>query len=442
MSRFPPPDPVADALQERFGPEFGAAFAGQGRFSLEPLRATLAALGHPERALPPVIHIAGTNGKGSCAAFCAAILGAAGLRVHRFTQPHLFSTCERIAPLGTPITEKGFLALIDRVAAVAAPGLSHFEAQTACAFLAFAETPADAAVIEVGVGGKDDATVVIPKPAVSVITRIGRDHLALLGPTLPLVALAKAGIVKPGAPVVTAPQEDPAIDRIFEAAAMRARSPLLMGGLDWTVHPAGAGFFLDTESASYHLPQPSLPGAHQYENAALAALACLTLAPDHLTEDVMAQGIAGARWPGRLQRLRAGPLAAIAQAAKAALFVDGGHNPDAADALAVWIRSQPETACVLVVGMMADKDLPGFIAPLAPVVRGVVTVPAKGPRPSARPADLRAAVRAHGHAALNAGNLGDAVVKAAGLLPATGGRILIAGSLGLAAEALWSETSA
>ncbi len=438
MSAFPPPDPVAQALNARFGPEFGAVFAGEGAFTLAPLLATLSALGDPHLALPPVIHIAGTNGKGSTAAFCRAILAAAGLTVHAFTQPHLLQTTERIALAGEPITQDGLLAMIDRVAMVAAPGLSHFEAQTACAFLAFAETRADFVILEVGVGGKDDATNVIPAPAVSVITRIGADHTALLGPTLPLIARAKAGVIKPQSPVITAPQDDPAIDRVFEAAAARARSPLLMGGVDWTVGPAEEGFFLDTESASYHLPQPALPGPHQLENAALAALACLALDNPGITEDAVARGLLAARNPGRLQRLRKGPLARRAEIENCALFVDGGHNALAAAALRTWANTEPPAPWALVIGMLADKDAKAFFHSLGHTMQIVVALEPKGPRPAMPSTALRRAARTEGLEAVAASSLSEAV-SIAGRALARPGKVLITGSLALASEAVHSE---
>lgn len=440
MTEFPPPDPVAAALNAKFGPEFGAAFAGQAPYSLDPLRAALAALGDPHHRLPPIVHIAGTNGKGSTAAFTQAILKAAGLKVHAFTQPHLIRTTERITLANAPIAEDVFLALIDRVAAPGLP-LSHFEAQTACAFLAFAENPADAVVLEVGMGGLLDATNVIPAPAVCLITTIGADHMQVLGDTLPTIARHKAGIIKPGAQVISAPQEDPAVDRVFEAQAMRCRCPLLMGGVDWTVRSEEGRLLVETQAELFDLPMPSLPGAHQQINAALAILGAQALAAERLTPNALAEGIAGAQWPGRLQRLTQGPLAKKAAIQGQALFVDGGHNPAAAAALATWIAAQP-LPVALIVGMLADKDAEAFLQPLiAAGAKAVVAVAPKGPRPALAPSRVLAAARRAKAAKTDvADDLLSAISQASAALQRTG-VILIAGSLSLAAEALFlSET--
>lgn len=436
MSGFPPPDPVAEALNAKFGPEFGAAFSGDAAFTLDPLREVLEALGNPHERLPPVIHIAGTNGKGSTAAACRSILTAAGLKVHAFTQPHLLRTSERITVAGAPIDDRAFLKLIDKVAKLGRP-LSHFEAQTACAFLAFAQTPADAVVLEVGMGGLLDATNVVPNPHVCLITAIGEDHKQALGDTLTAIARHKAGIIKPGAFVITAPQADPAVDRVFEAQAMRQRCPYLMGGVDWTVRLEEGRMLIETDTELMDLPLPALEGAHQRENVALAVLAAKTLFPDRATPRVLAEGVAMAHWPGRLHRVTHGVLAARALERGHALFLDAGHNPPAGEALALWMAGQ-STPLAVIVGMLADKDAVAFLRPFAAWgVAGVVAVQARGPRPAMTTADLAQAAKRAGVQAIDrADDLTDAIAKAAALQPRPG-RLLITGSLSLVAEALW-----
>jgi dihydrofolate synthase/folylpolyglutamate synthase len=436
MTGFPPPDPVAAALNAHFGPEFGRAFSGDAAYTLEPLQEALARLGDPHRRLPPVIHIAGTNGKGSTAAFAQSVLETAGLKVHAFTQPHLLHTTERLTVASQPISEEAFLALINRVAG---PGqsLSHFEAQTACALLAFAETKADAVVLEVGMGGLLDATNVVPNPAVCLITMIGEDHKQALGATLPAIARHKAGIIKPGAHVITAPQDDPAVDRVFEAQAMRTRCPLLMGGVDWTARAEDGNLLIETNAELIQLPLPRLPGAHQRENAALAVLGARALAPDEMSRHPMAVGIVAATWPGRLQRLTQGPLAARAESLGHALSVDGGHNQPAAEALARWMASQMNPVGVIV-GMLADKDAVGFLEPFAAQgVSGVVAVQARGPRPAMTQTALAQAAKRVGLRAIaRADDLPEAITRAAAFQPRQG-RLLITGSLSLVAEALF-----
>jgi len=442
MRPFPPPDPVAAAFQTGFGPEFGAAFAGEDEFTLEPLRKALAALGDPHLRLPPLVHVAGTNGKGSTVAFTQAILTAAGLKVHAFTQPHLIRTTERLVIAGAPIAEEAFLALIERVSALGAR-LSHFEAQTACAFLAFAETPADAVVLEVGMGGLLDATNVVPSPAVCLIASIGADHVKALGGSLPAIARHKAGIIKPGAQVITAPQSNPAIDRVFEAQALRARCPLLMGGVDWTVRKEEGRLLVESPTALFDLPAPSLSGAHQEINAGLAVLGVDALAKERVSQTALAAGVARAHWPGRLHRIRRGPLAARAAAKGQALFADGGCNPPAAEALAAWIAAQ-SLPTTLIAGFLEDKDAEAFLKPLiAAGVRAVYASAPKGPRPpmpSARV--LAAAERAKAPFAASARDVSEAVSRATAAA-AEPGLILITGALSLVAEALWmSETAA
>jgi dihydrofolate synthase/folylpolyglutamate synthase len=438
MSQFPPPDPVAEALNAHFGPEFGGKFAsaaqGSTPLDLSALKAALETLGAPHRHLPPVIHIAGTNGKGSTAAFTRAILEAAGLRVHAFTQPHLIHTRERITIAGHEIQEPQFLALIERVARCA-PGLSHFEAQTACAFLAFAETTADAVILEVGCGGLLDATNVIASPAVSLITPIGFDHQAILGNTLSQIATHKAGILKPNAPAFSAAQAGEAEEAIRKSAE-KALTTVGFQGQDWQawLQPTG-GLALQTEHDFLDLPRPGLQGQHQAENAGLAILGVRALQDPRINESAVAEGIAGAQWPGRLQRLKTGPLALIAAGEQTALFADGGHNPPAATALTEWIAAQNRRTA-LICGMLADKDIAAFLAPLAPSLSAIVAVEPKGPRPAHNAQAVVKAAQTLGIAHTDqAADLAAATTKACRAVGAAG-LVVITGSLSLAGEAL------
>lgn len=438
MSRFPPPDPVAEALNAHFGPEFGGKFAsaaqGSSPLDLSALKAALEALGAPHRNLPPVIHIAGTNGKGSTAAFARAILEAAGLRVHAFTQPHLILTRERITVACQMIEEAIVLALIERVARCA-PGLSHFEAQTTCAFLAFAETKADAVILEVGCGGLLDATNVISSPAVSLITPIGFDHQAILGNTLAQIATHKAGILKPKAPAFSAAQASEAEEAIRQSAR-KAVTTVAFQGQDWQawLQPTGR-LAVQTEQDFLDLPNPGLQGQHQAENAGLAILGVRALQDPRINERAVADGIASAHWPGRLQRLKTGPLARIAATEQTVLFADGGHNPPAAGALAEWIALQSRRTA-LVLGMLADKDVEAFLAPLAPFLSAIIAMAPKGPRPALTAGTIVTAAQALGIPHTDqATDLATATTKACRAVGAAG-LVIITGSLSLVGEAL------
>lgn len=380
--------------------------------SLARMEALLAALGNPERRLPPVIHIAGTNGKGSTLAFLNAIYRAAGYSVHAYTSPHLVRFNERIQIQNTLIDDECLLKVLERVADVAALNpVTFFEATTAAAFLAFVEHRADVLLLEVGMGGRLDATNVVSNPLASVITPIGMDHMEYLGGTIAKIAAEKAGIIKAGIPCIIGKQSAEA-EAVIAKCAAQLNAPLLK------------------VDASLAIPQPSLAGAHQYDNARLAATVAKTL-NHHLaiTDEHLKQGIRSAYWPARLQTLRHGPLV---QAWQGQVVLDGGHNANAAQRLAEWIQQQSQPV-TLMVGMMQRKDAGAFFAALAPHINHTicVTIEEAGAYPAE---ELAAIAAANGIQHTTHETSLDAAVER--LSPHTDGVLLVTGSLYFAGQVL------
>jgi dihydrofolate synthase/folylpolyglutamate synthase len=327
----------------------------------------LAALGHPERRLPPVIHVAGTNGKGSTVAYLRAIGEAAGLKAHVLTSPHLVRFAERIRLAGELISDAYLLDLTDRLeAANGGEPISFFEITTVLALQAFAETPADICLVEVGLGGRFDATNVFDAPAVSVITPVDYDHLEWLGPGLPKIAWEKAGIIKTGRPVVVARQPEEALEMI-EREADAHMAPMLLMGRDFDAWEERGRLLVQMPERLLDLPAPSLFGGYQFDNAGLAVAAALTF--DHtLFDETLGDGVSHTVWPARMQRLTTGPLATLAKARGSDLWLDGGHNPHAGRALAEAasrITDRDPRPLTLVTGMFARKDAEGFFRPFA-----------------------------------------------------------------------------
>uniref|UniRef100_UPI0025DBCD9C bifunctional folylpolyglutamate synthase/dihydrofolate synthase n=1 Tax=uncultured Caulobacter sp. TaxID=158749 RepID=UPI0025DBCD9C len=349
--------------------------------SLDRMRRLCAALGDPQDRLPPVIHVAGTNGKGSTVAYLRAMAEAAGLKVHVFTSPHLVRFSERIRLAGTLITDDHLAAVLDRVEAANAGGeITFFEITTAAAFVAFAEVPADLCIIEVGLGGVLDATNVIKRPAVSVIAPVDIDHREFLGDTLTAIAGEKAGIIKPGAPAVSARQQEEA-EIVIESAAERAGLPLTLMGRDFDAWNEGGRLLVQMQDRLLDLPAPSLPGEHQFANAGLAVAGLLTLADPRIDETAMGRGIANTVWPARFQRLTAGPLAERAKAAGADLWLDGGHNPHAGRAVSravADLAARDGRPVALISGLLANKDATGFFGAFRGVAAKVFTVTFEG----------------------------------------------------------------
>ncbi|MDQ2861016.1 MAG: bifunctional folylpolyglutamate synthase/dihydrofolate synthase [Pseudomonadota bacterium] len=336
----------------------------------------LEALGRPQDRMGPVIHVAGTNGKGSTTAFLRAIAEAAGLTVNVLTSPHLVRFSERIRIAGRLIDDDELSRRIDEVErANQGQPISFFEIATALAFHAFALAPADLNIVEVGLGGRFDATNVFAAPAVSVITPVDYDHLEMLGPELARIAWEKAGVIKAGRPVVVARQPPEALETI-EAEAARLGAPLTLMDRDIEAFEDHGRLRLQLADRLLDLPAPRLIGEHQFANAGLAAAAILALGDPRIDEAAIAAGVASAAWPGRLQRLTAGPLGLAAARRGADLWLDGGHNPHAGRALAATCESlvaRDGRPLALIVGMLARKDAAGFLQPFAGLAPQVFT---------------------------------------------------------------------
>lgn len=401
--------------------------------SLERMRVLCAALGDPQHRLPPVIHVAGTNGKGSTVAFIRAIAEAAGLTVHCYTSPHLVRFNERIRLAGRLIEDAALHAVLDRVeAALEGSGAEAtvFESTTAAAFVAMSETPADLAIVEVGLGGSLDATNVIERPLLTVIAPVDLDHAEFLGDSLRGVAVEKAGILKAGARGLIARQQDEAMAAI-EVAARAVHAPLTVMGVDFDAWADRGGLSFQNQEQFLDLPLPALAGPHQVDNAGLAVAVALEL---DLPEAAIAGGLRSVRWPARMQRLTAGPHGEAARAADAELWLDGGHNPHAAAALAATLgerEAKAPRALALIVGMLANKDAGGFFAAVKPTGAAVFTVPFEGA--AAEPEALAAVARGHGLGATACASVEEALDRA---LRLGAGRVVICGSLYLAGEVL------
>ena len=403
--------------------------------SLGRVERLLAALGHPERRLPPIVHIAGTNGKGSTLAMLAAMLQAAGRRVDRYISPHLVRFNERILLDGEPIADDRLADCLARCeAANAGAPITFFEITTAAAFLAFAESRADWVLLETGLGGRLDATNVVAAPRLCLISPVSMDHESYLGDSLASIALEKAGILKPGTPAVIGPQE-PAALAVIEARAAAVGAPLLLHGRDWSARPAAAGMRLECGGRGLELPRPALAGAHQIDNAGLAAAAALQLALPGLDAVAIAHGLVRARWPARLQRLVSGPAVRAAPPG-VTLWLDGGHNPAAGEVLAASLPGLLRGRRLhLVVGMLSTKDLGRFLAPLLPLAAGLWFVPVPGEPLGRDPEASAELARGLGAEARVAGSPAAAVAAIAAGETAPFD-VLVCGSLYLAGEVL------
>ena len=396
--------------------------------TLDRVHRLLAALGHPERRLPPVITIAGTNGKGSTQAMLRAGLEFTGARVHAYTSPHLARFHERIRLAGDLITEPALTALLDECVQANGPdAITFFEITTCAAFLAFARTPADWTLLEVGLGGRLDATNVM-SPRLSIITPVSLDHQHYLGDTLPEIAFEKAGIIKRGVPVVVGPQTDDGL-AVIERQAARMAAPLLACGQHWHVAQEAGRMVFQDDNGLLDLPLPNLPGPHQIQNAgaAIAALRHLGFGPD-----ACEAAITKADWPARMQRLRHGPLVTLAP--KVELWLDGGHNPAGGIAIAATLAAMPTRPTHLICGMLNTKDVLGYMTPLAPQTTTLTAVAIPGEK-NTLPAEVtRAAALAAGISATTASSVAEALQTIAAHDPEA--RVLICGSLYLAGRVL------
>ena len=389
----------------------------------------LAVLGNPERVIPPVIHIAGTNGKGSTQAMIRAGLEAGGDRVHAYTSPHLARFHERIRLAGKLISEPALTALLDECVTANGPeAITFFEITTCAAFLAFAREKADWTLLEVGLGGRLDATNVVDSPRLTIITPVSLDHQAFLGDTVAAIAGEKAGIIKRGVPVIVGPQTDAGL-AVIEAKAARMGAPILAFGQHWHAFEDRGRLVYQDETGLLDLPLPNLPGPHQIQNAGAAIAALRQLGRDEVACEA---AVTRAFWPARMQRLRQGPLVELAP--RVELWLDGGHNPAGGEAVAATLARMPVRETHLICGMLNTKDVTGYMTPLAPQVTALHAVSIPGEK-NTLPAEVtRDAARAAGIKAEAAGSVAEALADIAATSPEA--RVLICGSLYLAGMVL------
>src|SRR4051795_7553614 len=408
--------------------------------SLDRVWRILERLGHPQRRVPPVIHVAGTNGKGSTVAFLRAMLEAAGKSVHVYTSPNLVRVNERFrlgAPGGGKLVSDEELAdaLAECERANQTSPITIFEIETAAAFVLFARHPADMLLLEVGLGGRLDATNVIERPLASIVTPVSMDHIEFLGDTIEKIAAEKAGIFRVGVPAVIAPQTD-AVSRVLERHAEKARAPLHVAGQQWHASVENGRLVYQDEQGLLDLPPPKLFGRHQFDNAG-TAIAALRAAGVQLPAKAIEQGLMRAEWPARLQRLATGKLVSLAPAG-AELWLDGGHNADGGRAIAAAVGDLEERVSrplVLVIGMLSTKDHSGFLRNFTGLVRRVFGVPIH--QEKSVPADeMATSARTAGMPADAAETIEDALTKIGALGFDPPPRILITGSLYLAGEVL------
>jgi dihydrofolate synthase / folylpolyglutamate synthase len=409
--------------------------------ALDRMQRLLAALDHPERRLPPVIHVAGTNGKGSTIAFMRAILEAGGLRVHVYTSPHLVRFNERFrlaaAGRGRLATDQELGAVLDECERTnAGAPITVFEITTAAAFLLFSRHHADALLLEVGLGGRLDATNVIDQPLATLVTPVSLDHAEHLGSSLAEIAGEKAGILKRGVPAIVAVQPRAAL-AVIERQAMRVKAPIRIAGEHWTATEERGRLVYQDNSGLLDLPAPRLYGRHQFENAGVA-IAALRAAGIELAPAAFEIGIAKADWPARMQRLSAGPLAALAPTGSE-LWLDGGHNVAGGRAIANALADLEERVSrplVLVVGMLTSKDCEGFLRNFTGLARRLIAVPIAHQENSLAADVLCRIARDVGIPAQESSTLPSALVAIGRFELDPPPRILITGSLYLAGEVL------
>ncbi|MFU8825062.1 bifunctional folylpolyglutamate synthase/dihydrofolate synthase [Yoonia sp.] len=389
----------------------------------------LAAIGNPQDRLPPVIHVAGTNGKGSTQAMIRAGLEQGGSKVHAYTSPHLARFHERIRLAGDLIAEDALTDVLDRCYhANGTDPITYFEITTAAALLAFTGMPADYTLLEVGLGGRLDATNVIAQPALTIITPVDLDHQSYLGDTLAAIAGEKAGIIKRGVPCVVGPQHPESMD-VIEGVAARLGAPLLAYGQHWHVSVERDRLIYQDEHGLLDLPLPNLPGPHQVTNAGAAIAALRYLGRDDAACEA---AVTRAYWPARMEKLTKGALVDLA--APAELWLDGGHNPAAGAALAATLRAQSARPTHLICGMLNTKDIAGYLRPLADVSESLTALSIPG-EAATIPADETARIAADvGLPASTAASVQDAIIAIRNVTPQA--RILICGSLYLAGHVI------
>ncbi|WP_051444178.1 folylpolyglutamate synthase/dihydrofolate synthase family protein [Afipia sp. P52-10] len=410
--------------------------------TLDRMLRILELLGHPERRMAPVIHVAGTNGKGSTVAYLRAILEAAGLRVHAYTSPHLVRINERFRlgreGGGVLVSDEELLAALEHCERLnAGQPITVFEMETAAAFHLFAKHPADVVLLEVGLGGRGDSTNVIEKPLASVITPVSMDHMEMLGDTVAKIAAEKAGIIKKGVPLVMAAQLAEA-EAVIEQRAKEQRAPLHAAGQHWHVSIERGRLVYQDERGLLDLPAPRLFGRHQFDNAALAIATLRSIDSLKVPVSAYESGIAKAEWPARMQRLTAGGLVQLAPP-QSEVWLDGGHNADCGRVVAAALGDLEERVprqLVVIIGMLSNKDAGAFLANFAGMTRHIIAVPIPGHDNAYTPQALADAGRHLGMRIEAAASVAEALRSVARLAYEVPPRILITGSLYLAGEVL------
>ncbi|MDA7427796.1 bifunctional folylpolyglutamate synthase/dihydrofolate synthase [Primorskyibacter aestuariivivens] len=389
----------------------------------------LEALGNPQNDLPPVIHIAGTNGKGSTQAMIRAGLEAAGKRVHAYTSPHLARFHERIRLAGELISEPHLTEVLDECyAANGGENITYFEITTCAALLAMARTPADYTLLEVGLGGRLDATNVIGTPALTIITPVSRDHEQFLGTTIAAIAGEKAGIIKRRVPCVIGPQAEEAMD-VIEARAAELGAPVFAHGQHWHAFEERGRLTYQDENGLLDLPLPNLPGDHQIDNAGAAIAALRHLGYDDASAEA---AVTRAEWPARMQRITEGALVDMAPGAE--IWLDGGHNAAAGEALGRVLNRLPPRPTYAICGMLNTKDIGGYLRPLSGAVTELVALSIPGETNTLAASDTAAAAVSAGLSASEAADIPSAIQHIVTREP--NARILICGSLYLAGHVL------
>jgi dihydrofolate synthase/folylpolyglutamate synthase len=410
--------------------------------SLDRVARLLGALGDPQRKLPPVIHVAGTNGKGSTIAFLRAMLEAGGKRVHTYTSPHLVRFNERFrlaaSGEGRLVTDDELSAALEECEQVNAGALiTVFEMTTAAGLLLFSRHPADVLLLEVGLGGRLDATNVIEQPLATVITPISIDHTDFLGGSLEKIAAEKAGIIKRNVPVIVAAQPRDAL-AVIERQAAWLQAPVKIAGEDWTATEERSRLVYQDEAGLIDLPAPKLYGRHQFENAGLAIAALRAIPALKLPQSAYEAGMIRADWPARMQRITQGRLVELAPPGSE-LWLDGGHNPDGGRAIAAALADLEERVSrplVLIAGMLSTKDSAGFLRNFTGLARRLIAVPVPQAEKGMPAEALSEAARAIGLSATSRDNIEEALAAAVKLELNQPPRILITGSLYLAGEVL------
>lgn len=431
------PTPL-DAIQQRLM----ALHLRKIDLTLDRMLRILALLDHPEQRMAPVIHVAGTNGKGSTVAYLRAILEAAGLSVHVFTSPHLVRINERFRlgrkGGGVLVSDAELLDALEHCERLnAGEPITVFEMETAAAFHLFAKHPADIVLLEVGLGGRGDSTNVIEKPLATVITPVAMDHKEMLGDTLGKIAAEKAGIIKLGVPLVSALQHAEA-EVVIEQRARELRAPTHIGGQHWHVSVERGRLVFQDDRGLLDLPPPRLFGRHQFDNAGLAIATLRAIEGLKIPIEAYETGVTKAEWPARMQRLGSGALVGLAPA-NSEVWLDGGHNPHCAQAIAAALGDLEERVSrqlVVIVGMPSNKDAAGFLTNFTGMTRHVIAVPIPDHENAYTPSALAEAGRHLGMRIETAPSVADALRAIARLAYETPPRILITGSLYLAGAVL------